>query len=196
MGSKENGERGRGGFSLAEILIATLILSLITALGARVVHEAVEWYKMRTERIGAELLATIAAQVLADEVRYGREWSVSIDNRSINLISSTIEGTDELESGGKNGTRYTICLEDGRLVAKNGSGTVQLLNSSFYDYAQALEPLSLVEMRFTCTGGNVEISFSIENSSGEVISTADRCFTVAPLNAGLMAAQYLPPATP
>ena len=152
--------KSRAGFTLAEVLIVIVIMSLITAAGATVTGT------LLGERLGmiraadAEILGSDVLQALANELRFGKNIEVGTDNASVTLDSATY------------GIGAELSLKDGKLVAEQGK--IRVLNDSSYN------GLIITDLALTRTDGQVEIHVAIGDERHD--SLWDGGFTVSLLN--------------
>lgn len=100
--------KNRGGFSLVEMLIAMLILTMMSMVACMGISTAMEDRAKAITVADAQAVASTAAQALGDQIRYGRINAVESDH--VELTSSTY------------GSKVKLRLEDGRLVAENAAG--------------------------------------------------------------------------
>lgn len=100
--------KSRGGFSLAEMLVAMLILTMMSMVACMGISTAMEDRAKAITVADAQAVASTAAQAVSDQVRYGRISQVGSDY--IELTSSTY------------GSKVKLRLEDGRLVASTAAG--------------------------------------------------------------------------
>ncbi len=165
--------KGRGGFSLAELLVAMLILSMMSSVACMGIATALQDRAKSITVANAQTVASTAASAVADQVRYGR--LVKVDGDPLELESST-DGRVRLE------------LDGGRLVASTAGGaSYQLLGEKAYG------GLALNELKFTLTmdgetvsAVQVELSVAEEAGSTEALWSLD--YEVAPLNPYLASA--------
>lgn len=110
--------KGRGGFSLAECLVALLILSIMSMMACMGISNAVKDRAQAIVIANAQTLASTAAQAVADQVRYGQ--IVQVDEDSIVLVSSTY------------GVRVRLGLDaQGHLVAQNVNDSMAAVGPSY-----------------------------------------------------------------
>ncbi len=79
MRKKQRTRRGRGGFSLAEMLVTLIILALLTSAAALGVSQALYQRSQSIALADAQTVASTAAQVITDQLRYGRIGPVESD---------------------------------------------------------------------------------------------------------------------
>ena len=145
----------RGGFSLSEMLMVVAILALVSAAGAAGASGVLASRNNMIQAADAEILGSTAAQVIADELRFGQNISISGDY--VHLDSTSFgEGVD-------------LKLDGGKLTA----GGNQILS------AKAYSGLQLDELTFTRDDSNVEIRLSVKRDGASLWSET---FTVVPLN--------------
>lgn len=164
--------KGRGGFSLAECLVAVLILSMMSSVACMGVTTALQDRAKAIIVADAQTVASTAAQTVGDQVRYGQIIQVGPD--FIVLSSSTY------------GDKVKLCLDgSGRLVAQDvraPSVTYALLGEKAYS------GLTLDELKFTpdMTGdvvNSVSIDLSVAGDSGSLWSLT---YTVSPMNSHMI----------
>jgi len=176
--------KGRGGFSLPEMLVAVLILSIMSAVACMGVTTALQDRAQAIVVANAQTVASTAAQMVGDQIRYGQ--IVQAKNGSIVLVSSAY------------GTRVRLKLDDqGHLVAQ---GVNNAMDADVGDpYAllgdKAYGGLALDSLKFTADidGGkvtSVEISLSVDDEpasgSGDSEHLWSLTYTVSPLNPYLL----------
>lgn len=147
----------RGGFSLSEMLMVVAILALVSAAGAAGASGVLASRNNMIQAADAEILGSTAAQVIADELRFGQNISISGSGDSVHLDSTSFgEGVD-------------LKLDEGKLTA----GGSQILG------AKAYSGLQLDGLTFKVDSGNVEVSLSVNRDGASLWSET---FTVVPLN--------------
>lgn len=164
--------KGRGGFSLAEMLVAVLILSMMSMVACMGITTALQDRARAIIAADAQTVASTAAQAVADQVRYGQINQVGDD--FIVLTGSTY------------GNRAKLCLDSGHLVAQNlnASGNPEgtpyaLLGEKAYG---GLHISSLGFERAPATGDRVDsvtIKLSVAEDSGSLWSLE---YAVSPMN--------------
>ena len=125
--------KSRRGVSVAEMLIAVLLLSLLTAGGITVAAGVMAVHNHMVSASNAEILASTVAETITNEIRLGKDISVTpipagTDTNSL-MLNSVRLGADAV-----------LRLDDGRLVAdtqvyESGAATpktVQLLAETVY----------------------------------------------------------------
>ena len=160
--------KGRGGFSLAECLVALLILSMMSSVACMGIATALEDRAKAIAIADAQSVAATAAQALGDQIRYGQISGV--DTEYIELTSSTY------------GNQVTLKLDDGRLVAENAAGTQYPLLGE-----KAYSGLTIEGIAFTADPDPlgdevhaVSLTLSVGGESGTLWTLED--YTVAPMN--------------
>ncbi len=165
--------KSRGGFSLAEMLVALLILSMMSSVACMGVTTALQDRAKAITVANAQTVASTAASAVADQVRYGR--LVKVDSDAIELESSAYG-------------RVRLELDGGQLVARSTTGgtAYQLLGEKAYG------GLALNKLEFTHTMdgekvSTVQVALSVaEAGSTEALWSLD--YEVAPLNPYLVSA--------
>lgn len=154
--------KSRKGFSLVEMLIAMLILTMMSMVACMGITTALQDRAKAIAVADAQTVASTAAQAVADQVRYGQISDVQ--ESYIELTSSTY------------GSKVKLKLDGGRLVAEDASGhTYALLGEKAYSN------LSVDELKFVgheSAPGVVE-KVDITLSVGGIWSLT---WKVAPLN--------------
>lgn len=79
MDKTQRKRRARGGFSLAEMLVTLVILALLTSAAAMGVTQALYQRSQSIALADAQTVAATAAQVITDQLRYGRIGTVEGD---------------------------------------------------------------------------------------------------------------------
>ncbi len=79
MRKKQRARRARGGFSLAEMLVTLIILSLLTSAAGMGVTQALYQRSQSIALADAQTVASTAAQVITDQLRYGQIGPVESD---------------------------------------------------------------------------------------------------------------------
>lgn len=148
--------KSRGGFSLAEMLIAMLILTMMSMVACMGISTAMQDRAKAITVADAQTVASTAAQALADQVRYGQISEVEADY--IELTSSTY------------GSKVKLRLDGGRLVAEDTSGKRYALLGE-----KAYSDLNVDSLEFKSEPGAVQFTLSV----GGVWSLT---WKVAPLN--------------
>lgn len=99
----------KNGYSLAELLIAILILLLVSGVVAAGVPTAIRVYERVTEAANAQAYLTTTTTSLRDILDLSEETSVKSDNKTVVCIGNDkMEYTISLDKGGKQGITYVI----------------------------------------------------------------------------------------
>ncbi len=151
--------KGRKGFSLAEMLVTLIILSMLSSVACMGITTALQDRAKAIKVADAQSVASTAAQALADQIRYGRDISVGTD--CVALTSSTY------------GAGVTLKLDGGRLVAQGSGKSYDLLGEKAYS------GLSVDGLEFAQSSGAVNIKLSVAGDSGTLWSLE---YEVTPLN--------------
>ncbi len=85
----------RGGFSLPEMLVAVLILSIMSSVACMGITTALQDRAKAIVVANAQTVASTAAQMVGDQIRYGQ--IVQAEDGSIVLVSSTYGARVRLE---------------------------------------------------------------------------------------------------
>ena len=115
MKKTQRRRRARGGFSLAEMLVTLIILSLLSSAAALGATQAL-WQRSQSIALAdAQTVASTAAQVVTDQLRYGRIARVEGDG-AIVLFSGVYQMPVALGLDGQ-----------GRLITRSVSSTGDVL---------------------------------------------------------------------
>lgn len=164
--------KSRGGFSLAECLVALLILTIMSSVACMGITTALQDRAKAIAVADAQSVAATAAQAVGDQIRYGQISAVDPDY--IELTSSTY------------GDQVKLCLDSqGHLVAEDTSGTQYALLGE-----KAYGGLTLDGLSFTANMGgepdelkSVDIKLSVAGESGQLWSLD---YTVSPINSRMI----------
>lgn len=151
--------RKRSGFSLAETLIAVVILGLMSMIAVQGIHNAAQDRAQAMRLANSQNVASNAVQAVADQLRYGR--ILLVEPSAVVLESSTY------------GAQVRLCLDsDGRLIAQSvtseAGGTYAPVGDPYYLLAErAYSGLCLDALSFTANtvGGkteSVDIQLSVD----------------------------------
>ena len=99
----------QNGFSLAEMLVAVLILLMVSAVVAGGVPAASNAYSKAVDAANAQVLLSTAATALRDELGTARNVSISDDKKTVRYYSADNGNYSELSLGEKDG-RSVIML--------------------------------------------------------------------------------------
>lgn len=161
--------KSRGGFSLAEMLVAMLILTMMSMVACMGISTAMEDRAKAITVADAQAVASTAAQALGDQIRYGRISQVEPDY--IELTSSTY------------GSKVQLKLEDGKLVASTAGGVqYALLGEKAYSdlsvdtlafTGHESEPgvLDAVEISLTVAGGIWSLNWQVAPLNPYLVTT-------------------------
>ena len=160
--------KSRRGTSIAEMLVAVIVLALLTAGGITATSAVMASYIRMKEAAHAEILASTVFEALSNEIRLGRDIGVASDpaggdKNCLTLTSAYFGEGAELK------------LEDGRLVAQKAgaSDLKQVLSDSAYNGLH-LDELKFEEVPSGAPAGSgsgtpgrtvYAISFTVCNSS-------------------------------
>lgn len=174
--------RSRGGFSLGETLVAIAILSILSSVALLGTSQALQLRNRSIALADAQTVASTVAQVVTDQLRYGR-------------IDPAYSGSDTVVfASGTYGAPVCMSLSgDGRLVTRavsvNGSGS--LVQGTTYALLgeDAYCDLCLTDLDFTLHTSakgvdSVDVSFSVASAEAAGDSLWDLEFSVAPINQG------------
>ena len=157
--------KGRGGYTLTEILIVVAIVAIIAAAGAVTTTAVISARNSMIEAADAQILGSTAAQAIADELRFGQ-------NIKINKDEVTLDST----AFGDN-----VCIKldgSGRLaVAVDGGTETQMMLA-----ASAYSGLKISKLTFEKdgTGTGVTVNITVSGRNGE--DKWSESFSVVPLN--------------
>ena len=169
--------KGRGGFSLAECLVALLILSIMSMTACMGISNAMHNRAQSIAVANAQTVASTAAQAVADQIRYGQIEQV--DSDSVVLTSSTY------------GPRVRLKLDDlGHLVVQGDGGAgapvYALLGEKAYG-GLAVDNLAFEARKTGDRVDSVRITLSVDSkpaSAGDSTHLWSLSYSVAPLNTG------------
>ncbi len=115
------------GFTLVEMVVSTVILSMLSiALAGLLVHTLRGW-SAGTAQVATAGATTIAMQKLASDIRDGRSATVSTDNKTLTvtflgtITDATTGETIYDPSGGAPVTTRSYYISNGNLVRSIGS---------------------------------------------------------------------------
>lgn len=172
--------RGKGGFSLAETLVAIAVLAILTSVAALGTGQALQMRSQSIALADSQTVASTAAQVITDQLRYGRIDPDHSGGDTVVFVSGTYGGPVcmGLDGDGRLITRAASVNSSGSLVP----GTTYALLSE-----DAYCGLCLTDLQFTVnTGGGkvsgVDVSFSVASATAAGDSLWDLEFSVAPIN--------------
>ena len=170
--------RAQSGFSLAETLVAMALLTIMSSAAALGVSQALKQRNHAIALADAQTVASTAAQVITDQLRYGRIDPAHTGGDTAVLASGTygapvcvtLDGNGYLTTG-------AASLSGGAV----SQGTVHAMLS-----ADAYCGLRLADLTFTAhTAGDtvksVDVSFAVTSASSED-SLWNLEFSVAPIN--------------
>lgn len=151
--------RSREGFSLAETLVAMAILSILGSVAVLGVTQALQQRSQAIALADAQSVASNAAQVITDQLRYGRIDTAHSGGDTVVLASGTYAATVSitLDDSGRLITRGVSLNDAGGLVQGT---TYALLGEDAYC------GLRLRDLHFTV------------NQSGEAVKSVDVSLTV------------------
>lgn len=161
--------KSRGGFSLAEMLVAMLILTMMSMVACMGISTAMEDRAKAITVADAQAVASTAAQAVSDQVRYGRISQVGSDY--IELTSSTY------------GSKVQLKLEDGKLVALTAGGKRYALLGekaysdlsvdalSFVGHESAPGVLESVDVSLSVAGGIWSLSWTVAPLNPYLVTT-------------------------
>ncbi len=179
--------RRRTGFTLAETLIAVMILALVTAAGTAGVTAVLAVRNRMIQVSNAQVLASAAAEAVADELRFGR--GIEAAKNKVTMDSSLFDRgcTLRLSTGGTGEYKTPAgrTVPAGRLVMERtetaGADPVlrEVLGGDMY------RDLHFSDLTFTVdkTGtddATVAVHLTVADTGGRDLWSAD--FTVVPLN--------------
>lgn len=144
------------GATIAEMLIAIVLLALLTAGGITATSAVMAGYHRMMEAAHADILASTVIETFSNEVRLGRDFLPDPDGKSFQLDSAFF------------GEDTTLTLAGGRLVAqKSGATDKPLLSDDTYDGLH-LAKLTFEKVEPTGAGGRTvyAIRFDVCNASG------------------------------
>lgn len=129
--------KARRGFSLAETLVAVLILAMLSSAAALGVSQAL-WQRNKSIALAdAQSVASTAAQIVTDQLRYGRIASVEDDgagNQAIILASGVYQTPVRIQLDSE-GYLVTQSVEGGKVYALLGEDAYCGLHLSQLEFA-------------------------------------------------------------
>lgn len=174
--------RSKGGFSLVETLVAIAILSILTSVAALGTGQALQMRNRSIALADAQTVASTAAQVMTDQLRYGR------------IDPARSSGDTVVFASGTYGASMCMGLDgDGYLVTRAASvdGSGSLVQGATYallgEDAYCGLCLTDLEFKVNASGGNVDsvdVSFSVACAQTPEDSLWNLEFSVAPINPG------------
>ena len=160
----KNKLKGRGGYTLTEILIVVAIVAVIAAAGAVTTTAVISARNSMIEAADAQILGSTAAQAIADELRYGQ--NIKVDTDEVTLYSTAF------------GDSVCIKLNGGRLTVAvyGGTETQMMLAESAYSGLK----ISKLTFEKDGTGTGVTVNITVSGRNGE--DKWSESFSVVPLN--------------
>ncbi len=155
--------KGRGGYTLTEILIVVAIVAIIAAAGAVTTTAVISARNSMIEAADAQILGSTAAQAIADELRFGQNITISTDETKVTLDSTAF------------GDSVCIKLDDGRLAVVGVDGTDQMMLAE-----SAYSGLEISKLTFKQDGTGVTVNITVSGRNGE--DKWSESFSVVPLN--------------
>lgn len=158
--------KGRGGYTLTEILIVVAIVAIIAAAGAVTTTAVISARNSMIEAADAQILGSTAAQAIADELRYGQNIKVDTDETKVTLDSTAF------------GDSVCIKLDGGRLAVAvdGGTETQMMLAESAYSGLK----ISKLTFEKDAAGTGVTVNITVSGRNGE--DKWSESFSVVPLN--------------
>lgn len=153
------------GVSIAEMLVAVVLLSLLTAGGVTVTAAVMANYIRMKEAANADILASTVIEALSNEIRLGRDIKLTGTDPAVLTLTSAYFG---------DGAELTLDEDTGRLVAKKTGepDQKQILSDSAYSglHLKDLKFEKEVPSGAPAVGGTpgrtvYTISFTVCNSS-------------------------------
>lgn len=174
--------RSKGGFSLAETLVAIAILSILSSAAALGASQALQMRNRSIALADAQTVASTVAQVMTDQLRYGRIDPTHSSGDTVVLASGTYGASVCM---GLDGDGYLIT----RAASVNSSGSLVPGTAYALLGQDAYCGLCLTDLEFkvNASGGtvsSVDVSFSVASTGGTGDSLWDLEFSVAPINQG------------
>lgn len=172
--------RAKGGFSLVETLVAIAILAILTSVAALGTSQALQMRSQSIALADSQTVASTAAQVMTDQLRYGRIDPDHSSGDTVVFVSGTYGAS--------------VCMgldEDGYLITRaasvNSSGS--LVQGTTYallgEDAYCGLCLTDLEFKVNATGetvDSVDVSFSVASAQTPGDSLWNLEFSVAPIN--------------
>lgn len=174
--------RSKGGFSLAETLVAIAILSILTSAAALGTSQALQMRNRSIALADAQTVASTTAQVMTDQLRYGRIDPTHSSDDTVVFASGTYGASVCM---GLDGDGYLVT----RAASVDGSGS--LVQGATYALLgeDAYCGLCLTDLEFKVnasgeTVSSVDVSFSVASAGATGDSLWNLEFSVAPINPG------------
>lgn len=169
--------RSRKGFSLAETLVAVLILGLLSSAAALGVSQAL-WQRNKSIALAdAQTVASTAAGIVTDQLRYGRIASVESDGAII--LASGVYQTPVRIGRDENGYLVTQGLSGGKEYALLGEKAycgLHLSGLTFEIVPESGDTVKKVNVTLAVAGSDDTELWSLEFSVAPVNSQR---FTIA-----------------
>lgn len=170
--------RAGKGFTLTETLITILILSLVTAAGVVAVTTVLSVRNRMIQVANAQTLASIAAEAVGDELRFGQDLTVGDTSVTMNSAlfgtGSTLRCTTDTDTD----------FEPGQLAVEREENSTPVLRA-------VLGPKTYDDLHFSELGfklaearpgkdAAVTVTLTVADSAGHALWRIE--FTVTPLN--------------
>ncbi len=159
--SKKNGKRG---FTLAETLVALLILLMVTSVVAAGIPAASSAYRKVVDSANAQVLVSTTVTALRNQIEFAKDVS-NDDDKEVIVYTSSTDGTKSSISNSDNGVILTEYIN-----YEGGGGTERLLVSD----KAATNDLFLKYDSVTCSNGIVtftNLSVAKKSSADNVLAS-------------------------
>lgn len=167
----------RKGFSLAETLVAVVILGLLSSAAAMGVSQAL-WQRNRSVALAdAQTVASTAAQIVTDQLRYGRVVGVESDGAMV--LASGVYGTPVCITLDEDGYLITQGVTKGSSGLSRGRAYALLGPDAYCGLCLSKLEFSLDQSGDEVNG--VDVSLAVSRPE-ETDSLWELEFSVAPIN--------------
>ena len=122
--------KNRKGFSLAEVLVAVLIMAMVTAVVAAGMPSAINAYHSIVDHANAQLLLTTTTNALRNELDLAKEITVGADGKTIDFRAPGGTMSRIVFSDGNSVTLYEYIGYASEVLNANG-GNTQVTSEGF-----------------------------------------------------------------
>ncbi len=175
-------KRSRGGYTLAEVLMAILILMLATAIVAAGIPAAVRAYNNVVDAANAEVLLSTTMIALRDELGSAEGFVLDSNGYLKSYRSATLQGRNaQLKNSGDSGIVISYSGVEKQQQLVSVKATTEQLHAKSNQVGDSDETVKISHEKHA-QGLKVSGLQVVRNSDGVILTSAPETYLIRPMN--------------